>query len=78
MSDTKSTQPNLTDFFKQQGKKKSQPAKTVSTEKAPNEEESKHITAEQKADLATQAQAKKQNANYESSDEEKTDITLGG
>ena len=36
----------------------------------------KAYVASMKADLA--AQTKKQNANYESSDEEKTDITLGG
>jgi nucleoid-associated protein YgaU len=76
MSDKKSTQPNLNDFFKQQGKKKSNLAKTASAQQAQNEEESKQATTEAKADLA--AQTKKQNANYESSDEEKTDITLGG
>jgi len=46
MSDKKSTQPELQDFFNKQGKKKSQPAKTVSTEQAPNDEESKHTTTE--------------------------------
>lgn len=78
MSDKKSTStnPNLTDFFKSQGKKKSNPAKTASAQQAPNDEESKHTTTEQKAELAEQI--KKQNANYESSDEEKTDITLAG
>jgi hypothetical protein len=75
MSDKKSTQPDLKDFFNKQGKKKSNPAKTASAQSAQNDEESKHATNEQKVDLA--AETKKQNANYESSDEEKTDITLG-
>jgi hypothetical protein len=53
MSDKKSTQPNLTDFFQKQGKKKSQPAKTASAEQAHNDEENKNITTDKKADLAT-------------------------
>ena len=77
MTDKKPT-GDLNDFFKKASTKKQAPQKKKNNLDTPEDDPTKEVSTLSVEETKEAPKSKKQDVTYESSEEEKTDLTLGG